>query len=126
MAARDHREFFRVDMEAGWERIPGYPDGFSRLTLADSLDIPGARGRSTRLVRIEAGTVLSRAVIHPHCEEVFIYEGDLVVGCDENGAGGEVFAAPTFAIRPEEILHGPFTSRTGCLMFEVHYFDGTR
>ncbi|MFK7945250.1 MAG: cupin [Paracoccaceae bacterium] len=126
MPARDHREFFPVDMENGWERIPGYPDGFARLTLADSLDPANLRGRSTRIIRIEAGTVLPRAVVHDTCEEVFLYQGDLVVGCDENGTGGEVFNAPTFAIRPEQVMHGPFSSRTGCLMFELHYFNDAR
>lgn len=121
--ARDHREFFPVDMEGAWDKIPGYPDGFARLTLADSLDPTKARGRTTRIIRIEAGTVLPRAVVHETCEEVFLYQGDLVVGCDENGEGGEVFHAPTYAIRPEQVLHGPFSSRTGCLMIELHYYD---
>lgn len=118
----DHREFFHVDLDAGWEPVPGYPPGIWRLTLADTLDLAAQKGRSTRLVRFDAGAIVSKPVVHPHCEEVFLYQGDLVVGCDPQGIGGEVFHAPTYAIRPEQIAHGPFTSRHGCLMFEIHYF----
>lgn len=120
---RDHREFSHVDLKTGWEAVPGYPSGVWRMTLADSLNIDQKSGRSTRLVRFDAGAVLPRAVLHEHCEEVFLYQGDLVVGCDKNGEGGEVFIAPTYAIRPEQIPHGPFTSRQGCLMLELHYFE---
>ncbi len=119
---RDHREFFQVDLEQGWEAVPGYPPGIWRMSLADNLDVATGRGRSTRLVRFDPKAVVPHPVTHPHCEEVFIYQGDLVVGCDANGAGGETFTAPIYAIRPEQIAHGPFTSRNGCLMFEIHYF----
>ena len=122
---RDHREFFQVDLNAGWEPVPGYPPGIWRLTLADTLDVKARTGRSTRLVGFDAGAIVAKPVVHPHCEEVFLYQGDLVVGCDDNGEGGEVFHAPTYAIRPEQIAHGPFTSRQGCLMFEIHYFEET-
>lgn len=119
----DHREFFQIDMLSGWEAVPGYPAGIWRLTLANTLNLTNRSGRSTRVIRFDPGAILSQAVFHEHCEEVFIYQGDLVVGCDENGEGGEVFMAPTYAIRPDRVPHGPFTSRQGCLMFEIHYFD---
>jgi hypothetical protein len=43
----------------------------------------------------------------------------LVVGFDAKGEGGEAFSAPTYAVRPGGILHGPFASRSGCSMFET-------
>ncbi len=121
--ARNHREFFPVDLERDWESIPGYPAGFMSITLINNLDSIHQSGRRTRILRIDPGIVLTRQVVHDHCEEVFLFQGDLVVGCDENGAGGEVFTAPTYAIRPEQIKHGPFSSRKGCLMLEAHYYE---
>ena len=52
-----------------------------------------------------------------------IVEGDLVVGCDAQGNGGERFDAYTFACRPPGALHGPFVSRGGCVMLEFQYYD---
>ena len=121
--ARNHREFFHVDLERDWDSIPGYPPGFASITLTDTLDPKRQTGRRTRVLRIDPGVVLTRQVVHDHCEEVFLFQGDLVVGCDETGAGGEVFTAPTYAIRPANIRHGPFSSRAGCLMFESHYYE---
>ncbi|MEP3280267.1 MAG: cupin domain-containing protein [Stappiaceae bacterium] len=120
---REHREFFEVDTENDWETIPGYPSGFQRMTLSSDIDESAETGKRTRLVKVDPGTVMGKAVVHDHWEEVFIYQGDLVVGCDEHGDGGITYNAPTYAVRPGGILHGPFASTNGCLMIEMHYFD---
>ena len=44
-------------------------------------------------------------------------------GCDANGQGGEAFAPFTYACRPPGAYHGPFLSKNGCLLLEMHYFD---
>ncbi|NQV56860.1 MAG: cupin, partial [Rhodospirillales bacterium] len=55
-------------------------------------------------------------------EEVYLVEGDMIVGNDEDGNGGEQFFAPTYACRPPGVHHGPFKSEKGCVMFELHYY----
>jgi len=45
---------------------------------------------------------------------------------DAAGRGGEVFVGPTYACRPPGVIHGPFKSEQGCLLFEVHYYDAAR
>ena len=50
-------------------------------------------------------------------------QGVLVVGNDKNGEGGEQFTAPTYAVRPPRVPHGPFSSRGGCIMFEMNYYN---
>ena len=60
--------------------------------------------------------------VHEHWEEVYLVKGDMIVGNDENGEGGEKFNAPTYACRPPGVYHGPFKSVEGCVMFELHYF----
>ena len=52
--------------------------------------------------------------------------GDLVVGNDAQGKGGEPFKAPTYACRPPGVHHGPFRSDGGCMLFEMHYYDESR
>ena len=66
---------------------------------------------------------MSVPVIHDFNEEVFIVSGDLVVGCDAQGQGGERFDAYTFACRPPQVWHGPFISIGGCVMLEFQYYD---
>ena len=76
-----------------------------------------------RLARWSAGALIDRPVVHDFHEEVFIVEGELVVGCDAEGEGGEAFGPYTFACRPPGAVHGPFVSRTGCVMFEIQYYE---
>ena len=38
------------------------------------------------------------------------------------GQGGESFTGPTYCVRPPGVYHGPFTSKTGCLLLETHYY----
>ncbi len=49
--------------------------------------------------------------------------GDLIVGNDAQGKGGEQFFAPTYAVRPPGVYHGPFQSEKGCVLFELHYYE---
>jgi hypothetical protein len=120
---KGHHEFHNVDMQSGWQSIPGYPSGFSEKILAGSLDEKNKRGNRTRMLRIAAGTFSTKPFVHEYWEEVFLLSGDLVVGNDEHGKGGEQFKNYTYAVRPPGVYHGPFASRTGCLLLETHYFD---
>jgi hypothetical protein len=54
---------------------------------------------------------------------VYVVQGDLVVGNDKQGKGGEQCVAPTYACRPPGVHHGPFSSRGGCILHEIHYYD---
>jgi len=54
---------------------------------------------------------------------VFLFAGDLTVGNDKEGKGGEAFKPNTYACRPPGAFHGPFKSENGCLLMEIHYFD---
>ena len=64
--------------------------------------------------------------MHDHWEEVYLVSGDLIVGNDANGKGGETFEAPTYACRPPGVYHGPFKSDSGCLLYEIHYYDESK
>ena len=64
--------------------------------------------------------------MHDHWEEVYVVQGDLVVGNDKQGKGGQQCFAPTYACRPPGVHHGPFTSRGGCILHEIHYYAQDR
>jgi hypothetical protein len=109
-------------MHSGWETPPGYKRGFSQKILASDLDEVNKLGSRSRLLRIDPGVFSERPFIHDHWEEVYLAEGDLIVGNDEQGNGGTQFHAPTYACRPPGVYHGPFKSEKGCLLFEIHYY----
>ena len=119
---KPHMEFMKLDMEEGWETPPGYPPGMQQKVLASDLDEEGKTGSRSRFLRILPGTYSTAPFIHDHWEEVYLYEGDLIVGNDTDGNGGEKFNAPTYACRPPGVYHGPFKSDNGCVMFELHYY----
>lgn len=123
MIPKKHSEFFAVDMDDGWETPAGYPPGMQHKILSGSLDERGKTGSRTRLLRFQPGVYTTEQFIHEYWEEVFLVTGDLIVGNDKNGQGGVSFDPFTYACRPPGVFHGPFHSKNGCLLFEIHYYD---
>jgi len=123
---KPHLEFTRVDMAAGWATLPGYPAGIQQKILASDLDEKRKCGSRTRLLRFAPGVFTTAPFVHDHWEEVYLVSGDLIVGSDAQGGGGEPFQAPTYACRPPGVRHGPFKSAGGCLLIEIHYYDESR
>ena len=120
---KPHLEFAPVDLANGWEVPPGYPPGIQQKILAGALDERRGRGTRTRLLRFEPGTFTTAPFVHEYWEEVYLISGDLTVGNDSQGRGGEAFTPPTYACRPPGAKHGPFRSDGGCLLLELHYYD---
>lgn len=120
---KPHLEFHKLDMGTGWETPEGYPTGIKQKILASDIDETAKTGSRSRLLKFDPGTFTTAPFIHDHWEEVFLLEGDLIVGNDEQGKGGEKFVAKTYACRPPGVYHGPFKSEGGCVMFEIHYYD---
>lgn len=120
-----HDEFHTIDMNEGWTLPEGYAPGagVEEKVLAGSLDTKNKRGSRTRLLRFQPGVFTTEPFVHDYWEEVFLVSGDLTVGNDKNGNGGEPFAGYTYAVRPPGVYHGPFKSVRGCLLLETHYYD---
>ncbi|WP_187968469.1 cupin domain-containing protein [Aquibium microcysteis] len=120
---KKHDEFHTLDMTEGWHVPEGYPAGIQQKIIAGGLDEAGKRGNRTRLLRFDPGVYTTVPFVHTYWEEVFLLSGDLIVGNDEHGQGGEKFVGYTYAVRPPGAYHGPFRSETGCLLLETHYFQ---
>ena len=123
---KPHMEFVELDMAEGWETPTGYPPGIKQKILASDIDEGKKTGSRTRLLKFDAGTFTTAPFVHDHWEEVYLVTGDLIVGNDDKGLGGDPFKAPTYACRPPGVYHGPFKSERGCLLYEIHYYDETR
>ncbi len=120
---KPHLEFHTLDMDRGWETPPGYPAGIQQKILASDIDEANQSGSRTRLLRFAPGTFTTEPFVHDHWEEVYLVSGDLIVGNDTEGKGGEPFSGATYACRPPGAYHGPFKSDTGCVLLEIHYYD---
>jgi len=120
---KKHDEFYAVDLDSGWETPAGYPEGIEQKILAGSLDEETRHGTRTRLLRFAPGVFTVEPFVHEYWEEVYLVEGDLTVGNDAEGKGGDSFSPHTYACRPPGATHGPFKSEGGCLLLEIHYFD---
>ena len=123
---KEHKEFHAVDMSTGWETPAGYPAGIQQKILSGALDENNKRGSRSRLLRFAPGVYTTAPFVHYHWEEVYLISGDLIVGNDTQGKGGESFDAPTYACRPPGVHHGPFKSDRGCLLYEIHYYDESK
>ena len=123
---KEHKEFFPLNLVDGWSKLDGYPSGIQEKVLAGWLDEKNGRGNRTRLLRFEPDTHTSEPFVHDYFEEVFLLRGDLYVGSDPDGRGGERFEPYTYACRPPGTPHGPFRSEKGCLLLEVHFYPETQ
>jgi hypothetical protein len=119
---KEHKEFHAIDMSSGWETLPGYPAGIQQKILSGALDEKNKKGSRSRLLRFEPGIFTTKPFVHEYWEEVFLVSGDLIVGNDEQGKGGEKFEGYTYAVRPPGVHHGPFKSENGCVLLEVHFY----
>jgi hypothetical protein len=120
---KEHKEFHAIDLNRGWETPPGYPEGIKQQILAGFLDETNKRGFRTRHLRFEPGVYTTAPFVHDYWEEVYLVSGDLIVGNNKDGNGGERFGENTYACRPPGTFHGPFKSEGGCLLLEIHIYD---
>ena len=90
------------------------------------LDEKSKHGTRTRLLRFDPGVYTTAPFVHDHWEEVYLLSGDLTVGNDAQGKGGESYLSPTYACRPPGVYHGPFKSEKGCMLYEIHYYDESK
>lgn len=113
--AKQELEFFDPMAEGKWFRPEGYPEGALQLTITEDVET----GEFTRFLKFAPGTQATSRLEHDCWEEVYIVDGELL--CD-----GHSYTKGMVAVRPPHMLHGPFSSARGALMFEVHYNDAKK
>ena len=126
MSLKPPVSFHELDNDHGWEQVPGGAPGVEQKMLSGALDEEAKTGVRTRLIRFQPGAVAPDVFLHDYWEEVYLISGQLVNGCDAQGKGGTLYAAPSYACRPPGTEHGPFTSADGCVFFEIQYYIGDR
>ena len=123
---KPHIEFTKISSDQNWHTPKGYPSGIKQQILASDIDEVYKTGSRSRLLKFDPGVYTTEQFIHDHWEEVYLVTGDLIVGNDKNGSGGEQFRGSTYACRPPGVYHGPFKSENGCILFELHYYKNKK
>lgn len=107
---------FHLPDAAAWTPCAGQATGLDESILArvDGTEV------ATRLLRFAPGcdTTPNGVQQHPFWEEVYILEGTLT-----DLSLGQTFTAGMYACRPPGMPHGPWTSESGCVTFEVRYLQ---
>ena len=110
-------EFFRPD-DVPWRPVAGsVTAGAGGHGIEEKiLSRDPETGDLTRLLRFAAGVTTSETIAHDFWEEVWILEGSLPdLGLQQT------FTAGMYACRPPGMLHGPYCSPSGALLFETRY-----
>ncbi|MGQ4516580.1 cupin domain-containing protein [Streptomyces sp. DW26H14] len=96
-----------------WSPAEGAPGVTERVLSAG-----GSDAELTRLARWAPGLDTSAAGVirHAYYEEVYLLEGEL-----EDLTLERTFTAGHFASRPPGMPHGPYRTRTGCVMLETRH-----
>ncbi|MBV1842724.1 DUF4437 domain-containing protein [Photobacterium ganghwense] len=117
---KEHKEFHSVCLDEGWASPEGYPENIQEKILSGYLDEENKKGTRTRLLRFLPGAMTEDPFIHDYFEEVYLVSGDLTVG---KGEKKEEFYPNTYASRPPQTYHGPFSSKDGCILLEIHFYE---
>ena len=109
--AKNTREYFDVYVNIPWTQVEDSSVGVMEKIL--SIDEDGNKTRLLKYPSMKAG----KLCCHEFWEETFILQGSLY------DAKNDVSYLPGYyACRPPGMKHGPFSSPTGCLMLEIHYY----
>jgi hypothetical protein len=105
-------EFFDTEL-VPWSPVAGQPGVSERMLAHDP-----SSGILTRMVRWAPGvdTSSAGAVAHEYFEEVLLMSGSI-----RDLTLGRTFAAGCYACRPPGMVHGPWKTADGCVMFEARY-----
>lgn len=107
--------------EYEWEALPGC-ERVAQAILVNELDETNKRGTRTRLVRYGANSRTGAAFTHDFHEEVYLLEGEQEIWDSPGEELRGVYPQGTHFRRTAGTLHGPFRSRAGCLLLEIHYY----
>lgn len=104
-------EYFDADVNIPWTPVEGLPDGVMEKIF--SID---EYGNKSRLLKWPVCEVAGKTLEHDFWEETYILEGSLYDHLHDKH-----YLKGYYACRPPHMKHGPYTTSTGCLLFEIHY-----
>ena len=107
-------EYFDAMIHVPWTPVEGLAEGVYEKIL--SID---EEGNKTRLLKwpVCLEPADTTPLVHTFWEETYIIEG-----CLYDHMNDAYYTAGYYGCRPPGMLHGPFTTPTGCLIFESHYY----
>ncbi|NRB42195.1 MAG: cupin [Pseudomonadales bacterium] len=105
-----------------WESPSSFDAGIKQVILEDTLDEVKKRGVRTRFVQFSAGAKTEVKFIHDYHEEVYLVKGDQLLLCENSLEPIKKYNEGEYFTRKAGTYHGPFSSESGCLLLEIHYY----
>ncbi len=105
-------EFFDIE-KVTWSPVKGVLGIQEKILSFDE-----KTGVYTRMLLFDPGAETYETLTHDFSEEVYIVKGSL-----RDKQKGLDFKEGMYACRSPGMRHGPYYSRTGCLLFEVRYYQ---
>ncbi|KQW27271.1 DUF4437 domain-containing protein [Pseudomonas brassicacearum] len=106
--------------QAQWFEVKSERD-ITLTVFKDTLDPVTKTGVRTRLVRFHPGGGTREIYTHDYHEEVYLIEGDQTELASKDRPE-KTYRDGSYFFRAAHTEHGPFNSKDGCLLFEVHYY----
>ncbi|KZN44571.1 cupin domain-containing protein [Pseudoalteromonas luteoviolacea] len=106
-----------------WEQPKGFDPGIEQIVVNDTLDETNKKGIRTRFVRFAPGAKTQVKFIHDYHEEVYLVQGDQILLDEGELQPLQAYQQGHYFTRPAGTFHGPFSSNSGCILLEVHYYN---
>ncbi len=108
--------------EFDWNAPVSFDAGIEQVIIKNTLDEINKSGVRTRFVKFNAGAKTNVKFIHDYHEEVYLIDGDQILLDPETLASKIKYSKGDYFLRPAGTYHGPFSSESGCILFEIHYY----
>jgi uncharacterized RmlC-like cupin family protein len=105
-----------------WSSPPEFNPGIEHMIISDTLDVYNKKGVRTRFVRFIPGAATKGIFLHDYHEEVYLVSGDQILLDNETLKAKNKYTAGDYFFRPAGTHHGPFSSDSGCVLLEIHYY----
>lgn len=105
-----------------WASPPSFDSGIEQIIIKDTLDFENKTGVRTRFVRFNSGAATKDVFLHDYHEEVYLVSGDQILLDKDTLAEKHKYTEGEYFLRPAGTKHGPFSSESGCVLLEVHYY----
>jgi len=105
-----------------WSTPPGFDPGIEQIIIEDTLDVDDKKGLRTRFVRFNPGAATKDVFLHDYHEEVYLVSGDQILLDKDTLSTKHKYTAGEYFLRPAGTHHGPFSSDSGCVLLEIHYY----
>lgn len=101
-----------------WGEVAPQRGGPLKGAKEQVLAVDPQTGAYTRIILFEPGFKFEKALKHEFWEEILVLEGHMI-----DYGTGNIYPKGYYACRRPGVVHGPFGTELGCILFETTWYD---